>query len=202
MIEIVVMRHGQSMGDIERRHEGRADLELSALGRQQAQRAAEWIARNHPPDTIYASPLRRAAVTAEYVAAESAAPLIYEDGLRELDNGHQAGLTFEEADRRFPELRTRLKPHQPYPGGESDIAFRARAEITWQRILEQTRPNQRIVIVAHGAIISRLFQCFLQLPLPSNVVIQSDDTGIHMWRIDGNDRWVVFANRSEHLIDR
>jgi 2,3-bisphosphoglycerate-dependent phosphoglycerate mutase len=65
-----------------------------------------------------------------------------------------------------------------------------------------TLPHQRIAIVAHGAIISRLFQCFLQLPLPSNVVIQSDDTGIHMWRIDGTHRWVVFANRTEHLVDR
>jgi len=201
MIEILVMRHGQSMGDIENRHEGRADLELTELGREQARKAARWIARHYPPDSIYASPLRRAAVTAEFLAAETAAPLIYDDDLRELDNGHQAGLTFEEADRRFPELRTRLKPHQPYPGGESDIAFRARAEIAWQRILESTPPDSRIAIVAHGAIISRLFQCFLRLPLPSHVRLQSDDTGIHLWRIEDDDRWVVFSNRTEHLAD-
>jgi len=126
---------------------------------------------------------------------------MYDDGLLERDNGHQAGLSFEEADRRFPELRERLKPHQPYPGGESDIAFRARAEIVWQTILERTPPNDCIAIVAHGGIISRLFQCFLQLPLPSNAIVQSDDTGIHLWRIEDGDRWIVFANRTEHLVD-
>lgn len=199
MIELVVLRHGQSMGDIEHQHDGRADLDLTDVGREQAQRAADWIARRYPPVTIYASLLRRAAATAAFLAAGTGASVVHENGLLELDNGYQAGLTLEEADQRFPELRTRLKPHQPYPGGESDFTFRARTEITWQSNLERTLPDSRIAIVAHGAIISRLFQCFLHLPLPSNVRLQSDDTGTHLWRLEADDRWVTFTNRTGHL---
>lgn len=43
MLELLVVRHGQSIADIENRFEGRADFELTNLGIKQANQAASWI---------------------------------------------------------------------------------------------------------------------------------------------------------------
>lgn len=93
MIELLIMRHGQSVADIEDRHEGRADFPLTELGRAQASLASAWIAANYPPARIIASPLRRAAETAEIVAAACGGVVVqYEPDLMEMDNGVLAGL--------------------------------------------------------------------------------------------------------------
>jgi hypothetical protein len=42
-------------------------------------------------------------------------------------------------------------------------------------------------------------QCFLNLPMQTDVRFATDNTGIHLWRIDGVHRHVLFANRTEHL---
>lgn len=68
MREFLILRHRQSLGDLNGRHEGRADFPLTDLGRVQAEAAGRWIATHYPPDTITASPLARAAETAQIVA--------------------------------------------------------------------------------------------------------------------------------------
>lgn len=158
-----------------------------------------WITDHLPPNAIYASPLRRAAETAEILAQQAGVAVYYDDDLMEFNNGVLAGLPFTEAAERYPEPIGGYKAHEPVPGGESDITFRARAEIVWSRLLSETVDGQRIAIVAHGGIISRLFQCFLNLPLQTDLRLVTSDTGIHLWRIEGANRYVVFANRSDHV---
>lgn len=199
MIEIVVLRHGQSVADIVGRHEGRADFPLTDLGREQAGLAAGWIAEHLPPDVIFASPLKRAAETAQILADRLTLDVCFDDDLMEFDNGLQAGLTFAEADERYPVPEGGYKPHERVPGGESEIAFGARAELAWSGLLSTAEQGQRIAIVAHGGIITRLFRCFLQLPLCTNVRAGTGDTGIHLWRVFDDNRYVVFMNRSGHL---
>ncbi len=199
VIEFVVMRHGQSLGDVEDVHEGRADLPLTDLGREQGRLAAEWIVAHLPLDVLYSSPLRRAAETAGMLSARLQLPVAYEDDLMEFDNGLLAGLTSAEAAERYPEPVGGHSPHETVPGGECDITFRARAELVWSRILYAAVPGQRVGIIAHGGLISRLFQCFLGLPAVSEVRLVTGDTGIHLWRVEGDRRYVLFTNRSDHL---
>jgi hypothetical protein len=33
------------------------------------------------------------------------------------------------------------------------------------------------------------------------VIVETDDTGIHLWRYEDGDRWIEFTNRTEHLLD-
>ena len=199
MIEFVVLRHGQSVADIVGRHEGRADFPLTDLGREQASLASDWIAANVPPDVIFASPLKRAAETAQILADRLKLDVCFDDDLMEFDNGLQAGLTFAEANERFPVPAGGYKPHERVPGGESEIAFQARAELVWSGLMSTAVPGQRIAIVAHGGIITRLFRCFLQLPMSTHVRAGTGDTGIHLWRVFDDNRYVVFMNRADHL---
>jgi 2,3-bisphosphoglycerate-dependent phosphoglycerate mutase len=199
MIEFLVLRHGQSLGDVEGRHEGRADLPLTDLGREQARRAADWIAARVPPDAVMASPLRRAAETAEILGRRLGLPVRFEDDLMEFDNGELAGLPFAEAAARFPRPLEDYKPHERVPGGESNVAFRARIEHVWGRLLDEARPGQRLAIVAHGGTIAMLFRCFLCLPTLTDAYLYTGDTGLHLWRVGPGERSIEFANRQEHL---
>ena len=199
MIEFLVMRHGQSLGDVEERHEGRADLPLTELGREQARQAAAWIAGHVPPHSILASPLRRAAETAEILGGRLGLPVRFEDDLMEFHNGELAGLPFVEAAARYPRPLDTYRPHEPVPGGESNIAFRARVEHVWGRLVDEASSGQRIGIVAHGGTIAMLFRCFLDLPVRTDAYLYTGDTGIHLWRIEEGGHAIVFANRQEHL---
>ncbi|MDQ3706051.1 MAG: histidine phosphatase family protein [Chloroflexota bacterium] len=199
MLEILVLRHGQSVADIENRHEGRADFPLTELGRQQARLAAAWIAGNCVPSAIVASPLKRASETAEITAAACGMVVTYDEGLMEFNNGALAGLPYEEAERLYPVPEVERPPHERVPGGESMLEFRFRAEEVWSRLTTQHADAERLLIVAHGGMISMLFRAFARLPVGIEVWLHTGDTGMHLWRVDGTERSILFANRLCHL---
>jgi 2,3-bisphosphoglycerate-dependent phosphoglycerate mutase len=72
-----------------------------------AKRVKEW----YPPEMIWASTLKRAKETASTLAKRIGCPVQFEADLMEINNGVQAGLSFEEA-KKYPEpklLHERLK---------------------------------------------------------------------------------------------
>jgi 2,3-bisphosphoglycerate-dependent phosphoglycerate mutase len=199
LLEILVLRHGQSVADIENRHEGRADFALTELGREQARLAAAWIAANYAPAAIVSSPLKRAAETAQIVGAACGLAIVYDEGLMEWNNGELAGLPYEEADRLYPLPEGGRLPHERVPGGESMLEFRFRAEEVWSRLVSQYADAGRLLLVLHGGMINMLFRAFLGLALGEEGWVDTGDTGMHLWRVDGPQRDILFANRLAHL---
>lgn len=202
-MEILVVRHGQSLADLEDRHEGRADFELTELGCRQAMAAAKWIKDNYEIDMILSSPLKRAAKTAEFISAETGIDIIFDDELMEWNNGLLAGLYRSEANVRFPIPEGGRKPHDEFAESESYINFRARAEMFWSRFIHEYEKDEnisRICIVAHGGMINMLFRSFMMLPVNTDTYISTGDTGIHLWKINDSDRRIIFLNKQEHLL--
>jgi len=149
---IVLLRHGESTAIVEGRFQGGMDVQLSPVGRRQAELAAGRLARPHaspalpvplgPPIEIVHSPLARAATTAELVAAAAAAPdgfgrpvpLRPDEGLAEISQGEWEGLLATEVAARWAEIlaawrRTPLDARAP--GGESlrDVERRVRPSV-------------------------------------------------------------------------
>ncbi len=199
MLEILVLRHGQSVADIENRYEGRADFPLTELGREQARLAAAWISANCAPKAIVSSPLKRASETARIVGAACGLTLEFDDALMEFNNGVLAGLSYEEADRLYPLPEGGRLPHERLPGGESLLELRLRAGEVWSRLTSQHAGAGRLLIVTHGGMISMLFRAFARLPVGVEVKLHTGDTGMHLWRVDGVERSILFANRLGHL---
>lgn len=202
-MEILVIRHGQSLADLEDRYEGRADFELTELGCRQARVAAKWIKDNYEIDMILSSPLKRAAKTAEFISLETGIDIIFDDELMEWNNGLLAGLYRSEANVRFPIPEGGRKPHDEFAESESYINFRARAEMFWSRFIEKYEKDEnksRICIVSHGGMINMLFRSFMMLPVNADTYISTGDTGIHLWKINGSDRRIIFINKQEHLL--
>jgi 2,3-bisphosphoglycerate-dependent phosphoglycerate mutase len=199
-MEVLVMRHGQSVADTEGRCEGNADFALTDLGLQQATSAATWIAAHFPPQMIFSSPLKRAAQTAQILGRTLDVSVTCDDSLREMSIGIWAGLKKEEAFHRFPIPAAGFRPHERVPDGESGIEVRTRAEEFWSRLTSTHGECPRVAVISHGTLITMLFRAFLSLPTDSEVGIQTGDTGIHLWRMAGRGRSIGFLNRCEHLI--
>lgn len=203
-MEILVVRHGQSIADIENRLEGRADFELTELGCKQAKCLAEWIKTNYEIDVILSSTLKRAAKTAKFINEETGVDIIFDDLLMEWDNGLLVGLHRLEADEKFPVPKGGRMPHDEFAGSESYINFRARAEMFWSRLIckyGKKEDNLRICIVSHGGMINMLFRSFMKLPVNTDSWISTGDTGVHLWKVSGSERGILFLNSQEHLLE-
>jgi len=203
-MEILVVRHGQSIADIENRMEGRADFELTDLGCKQAKSLSGWIKANYKVDVIFSSPLKRAAKTAEFISNETGAEIIFDDSLMEWDNGLLAGLLREEAYEKFPMPEGGRRPHDEFAQSESYINFRARAEMFWSKFMhkyEKEEGDLKICIVSHGGMINMLFRSFMMLPINTDLCISTGDTGVHLWKVSGSQRRIIFSNKQEHLLE-
>jgi broad specificity phosphatase PhoE len=94
---LILIRHGETVWNLERRFTTRTDVELSETGIDQAHRAAEALA-DLTIDRIYSSPLRRALCTAEMIAARhgEGCTVTTDQRLVEIDAGPFEGMTEEE----------------------------------------------------------------------------------------------------------
>lgn len=199
-MNLLLIRHGQSEGDILDLNEGRADYSLTDLGEKEAQALAEYVKANYDVDKIYASPLRRAAGTAEALAKETNCNIIYDERLQEYNNGDLAGFTREEAAKRYPKLE--LAENESAYGMESDAEFRTRVENVFNTIIEdslEVESVNTVAIITHGGVINQLYRTMLGLPIKGQQLFGTGDTGIHLWSVSREGIVVVKANMMEHI---
>ncbi|MBA4742173.1 MAG: histidine phosphatase family protein [Azoarcus sp.] len=152
---ICLVRHGETAWNAERRIQGHLDVPLNDTGRAQADALAAALATQHF-DAVHSSDLTRARTTAEAVARRLALAVYADPALRERDYGDFQGLTYAQAEKRFPEdyarLIARAPDHVPPGGGESlaDLAARVRATLT--RIAVE-HAGGRVLVVTHGGVL-------------------------------------------------
>ncbi len=158
----LLLRHGQTELSVERRYSGRGNPPLTALGREQAARAAKMLAAKGDIAAVISSPLGRAQETAEAAASALGVPMQVCDGLIETDFGDWEGLTFAEAVERDPQLHSAWlgDPSLPAPGGESFDQVRERVEAA-RRDLVALYPGANLVVVSHVTPIKTLLQLAL-----------------------------------------
>ncbi|WP_431938583.1 bifunctional RNase H/acid phosphatase [Nocardia grenadensis] len=159
---LLLLRHGQTELSVQRRYSGRGNPPLTAVGREQAARAAKMLAAKGDIAAIVTSPLGRARETAEAAGATLGIEVRVVEGLTETDFGDWEGLTFREAAERDPELHARWlgDPSLPAPGGESFDAVRERVEAV-RRDLVARYPGANVVVISHVTPIKTLLQLAL-----------------------------------------
>ena len=105
--KFIFLRHGRSLADDEGKHEGLYDSPLTEIGIRQAKNIAE-ILKSYDFDLIISSPLKRALQTAEIISKTLNIEIEVNDLFKERDNGILAGLTFEEAEIKYPEPKIKV----------------------------------------------------------------------------------------------
>jgi probable phosphoglycerate mutase len=146
----VLLRHGETPLSAERRFAGRGDIPLTETGKLQAKAAAQRLAARGGVQLIVTSPLRRARLTAEAVAAATGAPVQVDEGWIEADFGEWEGLSYAEAMERWPDEVTAWMNDTSVapPGGESFATAGRRVLAALDRLLDRSEPG-RVVVVSH-----------------------------------------------------
>lgn len=144
---LLLVRHGQSTWNVERRWQGQADPPLSDHGRQQAVIAAAALGN---VDVIVSSPQSRALETAMIISAQlGVGPVQVHEDLRERSAGEWSGLTTDEIEERWPGW---IDSDQRPAGWEYDEPLLARALAVFATVLEEYA-GADVLLVSHGGLI-------------------------------------------------
>ena len=152
---LTIVRHGQTSANVDRVWHGSIDTELTALGLEQARRAATAVGALDPRATaLYASPLRRARDTAQAIGAVLGLTVSVEPDLAEYHLGEFEGRPYTDLirDHRLFERMAREPDWNP-GGGESPRQVATRGAGALRRIAAR-HPGERVVVVSHGGALT------------------------------------------------
>jgi broad specificity phosphatase PhoE len=185
---LVLMRHGETVGNSKQRFHGSNDVALSDEGRGQV-RATGLQLRREPLDLIVSSPLARAWESARLLARGASIRL--DRDLREIDFGRWEGLTKEEIQQADPQNYEAWQARGPafdFPGGEPRDAFVERVLGSLARI--QTSGAANVLVVAHKGIVKTIARQLLGQPLE-----HEPELGSLVWLTRQGDGGAWFGGR-------
>ena len=143
-------------------HGAESDVALSALGRQQAEQAADWF-RHLSPTAVVSSAMTRAKDTAAPIAAAAGVPHRLEPDLHERRVGIMSGTAFSSEGGPWPETISRWMAGDTAfttPGAESFDQLRDRLVPAFLRVARASTGG-RVVVVAHGVVCKALLLSIL-----------------------------------------
>lgn len=188
--EIILIRHGETEWNSQKRMQGHSNSDLSEVGRGQIQALGELM-KNVSFDHIYSSDSLRTRQTAEAITQYSGHTLQFDQRIREKNLGVFEGLTSTEAKERHPEVYRLFKTagaNYVIDEGESTQQLLERA-LEFSEEIRLRHPQERVVMVTHGGVVRVLMKHALGLSIdaPTRFIIKN--TGIFglIW----NENWLV-----------
>lgn len=147
MGRLLLVRHGESVGNQFQRFAVTPDVPLTDRGRAQARAAGEWLRARHAPRVVSTSPFARARETAEIIATVLGVPVAVEDDLRERCYGALAGMPYGTPRPDYDPAEYWIwRPD----GGETLVEVARRVGAVLDR-LAGGRADDDVVCVSHGA---------------------------------------------------
>ncbi len=199
----ILVRHAQSEHHVRGLTGGWTDTPLTELGHRQAQRVAERLGRelNGVPVALYASDLARTRETADHIARRLGLLPTFDERLREWNNGEAAGLSWEEANTRWPQPSRWTADLRHWPGSETWREFQSRAA---SFVASLPASEATALIVTHGGTIEALVSAWLGFTADAmeDVGFRSDVTGITVLAERGGSspyRSLERTNDTSHL---
>jgi len=201
---VLLIRHGQSRGNAERRFGGHTATPLSTRGRKQAEATALTL-KSESITAIYSSDLARAMETARPLSRVTGLPVHATSAFRERSVGVMEGLTFEDAAQQHPDQYAALLRRDfehVLAGGESYRQLLDRARQKLDEIIEENRGG-KIAVFSHTGTICILalhLMGALDAPELKPVWISTGNCGITRFELrrDGFVR-VLVLNDTRHL---
>ena len=195
MLELWLIRHGETDWNAQGRIQGAADVALNARGLQQAALLGGRLAGQRF-DAVYASDLSRARATAE--TALPGADVRLDPRLRELAYGVLEGKTWAEMSAEESAIAAHWH-EDPYnrrvPGGESYADLTDRVE----RFRHELPPSGRVAAFSHGGTIRSALYAVVGRPNGAAWRVAIGNTAITRLRFDERGVTVVSVNDEAHL---
>jgi broad specificity phosphatase PhoE len=163
-MKLIILRHGESLDDIEDRYGGYANYDLTAKGVSQAAAVASVLTK-FKFNAVNSSPYQRALQTATEVAAAQNQPVIIDTRIRERNTyGYLSGMRKDQAKALFPVDYEKAKDQvlsDEIDGAELMTAVEARLREFMVEINEKTYEN--VLMVCHGKSIEILLTKVLKV---------------------------------------
>jgi len=201
---VILVRHGQTVWNLEERFRGRANIPLDEIGLAQAEVTARYVLAHWAPDAVYCSPLLRARQTAEQIAQPLQLHERVHPGLLDIDYGAWEGYTVDDLRDQGWEKALEAWYTQPQaapiPGGETLLAVRLRAMGALGEVVERHR-GETVVIVAHTVVNRLILLGVLGLGNERFWHLGQDTCAINLLEFDGQFYTLRKMNATCHLAD-
>ncbi|MCD4651911.1 MAG: histidine phosphatase family protein [Candidatus Cloacimonetes bacterium] len=198
--KLVIVRHGETTWNIERRWQGHADSELSKAGLKQATLIAK-VFPEYACEAIYSSDLQRAARTARIIGRECNIEPILDNRLRERNLGILQGHTIEQLHEKYPDVHAEFIKRNPdyvIPEGESTREKHHRCINFIETI---ARRHRKVAIITHGGVLDSCFRHTFDLPLDIVRSWSLLNAAIHEFEVV-NSNWKLLSwGQISHLGD-
>jgi len=202
-LRLIVVRHGETLYNIQNRITGQSDVPLSLLGERQAELVGAYLA-HEKIDVVVASDLQRTRATAHAIARMHNL-LIHDDAdLREIAMGEWEGHNTEEITALFADSRVNWRAdatHYAIPGGGENLTqVHARIARSVDRWYKQY-PDATVVWATHGGFIGLLACHLLGLHISRRWQFRHDNASINEFWVKPECVILAHLNETAHLAD-
>lgn len=147
-VKLYLVRHGESVWNIDQRLTGSSDIALSDLGRRQADALAPWL-HDQQFHSVWSSPLERARETAERAWKR---PFAIDPRIQEFNFGIFEGKPLHEISTDYLALLKNFETFAP-EGGDLGADFYARVD----GFCDHLTPGEHLIFT-HGGVIKRVLE--------------------------------------------
>ena len=171
MTKVYLIRHGKTQWNLESRYQGaNGDSPLLKDSYREIELLASSLQRI-PFEHAYASPLKRARITAQALLnhLNPEIPLTIDSRLKEFNLGKMEGMHFEDVAAKWPEVLKNFRHHpdkydESLVEGESFLEVIARFRAAIEEYCRQY-PNGNILVISHGAALNAAINALIGPPL-------------------------------------
>ncbi|MFC0471187.1 histidine phosphatase family protein [Halalkalibacter kiskunsagensis] len=200
-MNLYLIRHGESLGNLNGEIQGCKDYPLSELGKRQVESVARYL-KNIELNYLYSSDLTRAYDTAKVIGQAKGLTVHKWEKVREVHLGPLQGLSRNEIYEQFPATLKRSILTSGINGTETTDALTKRCQYVIDQ-LQLAHENDDVGIVSHGGFISILLMYLLtgdQWPtLHRPFQIQNTSITHIEWSKNSNKPLIHYTNRTQHL---
>ena len=202
---IILLRHGQSIGNADFRFLGHTDLDLSPLGYEQAKRTCELL-KNEKIDAVYSSPLIRAYNTALPHAQLRGIAVNKDRSFIEMYAGEWENLLVDEIKERYGDMYTGPWKNNfgtfTIPGGEDCDSVRNRFYSGLEGLAKAHR-GQTVLVGSHAAAIRCVWGkiCGIEPEALAELVPFPYNASVSVVYYNGDALVPGVYSYKEHLID-
>jgi probable phosphoglycerate mutase len=192
---LLILRHGETVFNAERRFQGHSDSPLSETGRNQVAALGRRMAKLEF-DTLISSDLGRTQETASIIVGFTGHSVKLDSRIRERNYGVFEGLTVPEIKERHSKVFDQFNEDDPdfiIPEGESHRQhYQRNVEFFEESLSGKFGP--KVAVVAHGGVLDSIFRYVSSLPLEQPrcyITTNASLTIVSYGSFYGTTRWVI-----------
>lgn len=193
MLEILLLRHGQTDWNKGGRVMGRRPIPINKVGRRDSELVAQLL-KNVKVDYLYASPVLRAVQTARIVMRSRRIKLETAPELAEVEYGSWVGRTFEDVSREKQYRIYHTTPRLAHPPGGERLTDVQKRSLAFIEALKKRHRRGSVLLVTHADVIRSILIHYLNMDLNDMLRMQIDNGSLSILRVEKRSTDVVAVN--------